>query len=145
MAIVGFNFSKISVERKATPSGKVSINNNVAIKNVDKTDLSLGKSKQAGLKFTFEFKVNYEPKIGQIILEGDVLDLEEEKMVTDTVAEWKKSKKIPQGMMRAVLNTILSRSNIQALILSREINLPSPIPLPRVNANIAKPSAAAKQ
>jgi len=34
--------------------------------------------------------------------------------------------------MSEILNIILTRCNIQALILARDINLPSPIPLPKV-------------
>jgi hypothetical protein len=34
--------------------------------------------------------------------------------------------------MVPVLNSILAKCNIQAIILTREVNLPPPIPLPKV-------------
>jgi hypothetical protein len=34
--------------------------------------------------------------------------------------------------MENILNSILTKCNIQALILSQDVNLPSPIPLPKV-------------
>ena len=46
MPIVGFNFTKIDVERKGgNISGKVNISNNISIKNVEIKDLALGKTK----------------------------------------------------------------------------------------------------
>ena len=43
-----------------------------------------------------------------------------------------KDKKIPKEVMTPVLNNILAKSNVEALVLSRELNLPPPIPLPKV-------------
>ena len=35
-------------------------------------------------------------------------------------------------VMEQVINTALNKSNVEALILSRDINLPPPIPLPKI-------------
>jgi len=132
MAIVSFNFNKISVERKNLPRGKINIKNNVSIKDVQKADLSLGKAKQAGLRFIFEYVSKYEPNMGEIKLEGDVLDLGEEKKVKEILDGWKKNKKLPSDLTAVVINNVLNKCNIQALVLSKEVNLPPPINLPRV-------------
>lgn len=132
MAIVAFNFNKISVERKGVPRGKINIKNNISIKDVQKADLSLGKAKQAGLRFIFEYVSKYDPNVGEVKLEGDVLDLEEEKKVKEILDGWKKNKKLPQDLTAAVINNVLNKCNIQALVLSKEVNLPPPINLPRV-------------
>ena len=42
------------------------------------------------------------------------------------------SKKVPKDVMTAILNTVLTKCNIEALILSQKVNLPAPIPLPAV-------------
>lgn len=133
MTIVGFNFTKIHVERKKMVKGKINIKNNVSIKKVEEADLSLGKNKQSGLRFIFEFTSNYEPKVGEIILGGEVLYLMDEKHVKDVLKGWKKNKKVPKELTAGILNTVLQKCNIQALVLSRDINLPPPIPLPKVN------------
>ena len=133
MTIVGFNFTKINVERKKLAKGKINIKNNVGIKNVEEADLSLGKSKQSGLRFVFEFTSSYEPNVGEITLTGEVLYLAEEKAVKEVLKGWKKNKKIPKDFTAAVLNTVLQKCNIQALMLSKDINLPPPIPLPKVD------------
>lgn len=138
MAIIGFNFTKMHIERKAPIAGKISVKNNVAIKDVDKKDFNFGKSKQAGVQFTFEFSVEYEPKIAEILLEGEVIDLLDEKRADSLVKEWKKSKKLEPAVMTNILNTVLSKANIQALIMSKDMNLPPPIPLPKVNVTPAQ-------
>lgn len=138
MAIIGFNFTKMHIERKAPIAGKISVKNNVAIKDVDKKDFNFGKSKQAGVQFTFEFSVEYEPKIAEILLEGEVIDLVDEKRADSLVKEWKKSKKLEPAVMTNILNTVLSKANIQALIMSKDMNLPPPIPLPKVNVTPAQ-------
>lgn len=140
MAIVGFNFTKITVEKNQSIRGRINISNNISIKNVEESDLSLGKSKQKGLKFTFEFISKYEPKIGSINLIGDILFLDEAKKIEEILKTWKKDKSIPQEIMASILNTALNRCNIQALILSQQINLPPPVPLPKVQ--VKKPKTA---
>lgn len=138
MVVVGFNFSKIVVEKKESIKGKVNIANNVSIKSIEKADLSLGKAKQDGVKFIFEFTTDYEPDIANILLVGDVLFIDDEKKVKNILDEWKKTKKAPEDVMNQVLNTILSKCNVQALILSRDVNLPPPIPLPKVEVDSKK-------
>lgn len=143
MTIVGFNFTKMHVERKAPIAGKISVKNNVSIKDVEKKDFSFGKAKQAGLQFTFEFTVDYDPKIAEIILAGEVIDLQDEKRADAIIKEWKKNKKLEPAMMTNILNAVLGKANIQALILSKDMNLPPPIPLPKVsvgNVNSVSPA-----
>lgn len=141
--IVGFNFTKIQAEKKGQINGKVDINNNVSIKDVEETDFSLGTKKQKGLRFIFEFASKYEPSIGSINFEGDVLYVDNEKAIKDVIAEWKKGKKVKKELMGGILNTVLIKSNIQALIISQQVNLPPPIPMPKVNM-VQKPQQTKK-
>ena len=132
MTIVGFNFTKIEAEKKDLIKGKININNNVSINKVEEKDLSLGNQKQKVLKFTFEFLAKYDPDAGAIILTGDVLFMDDTKKIKEILDGWKKDKKLPKEIMPNILNTIMSKCNIQALILSEQINLPPPIPLPKL-------------
>lgn len=134
MAIVGFNFTKIEAEKIETVKGKINVSNNVSISNVDEKKLSIGNDKQKVLDFTFEFTSNYEPKIGHIKISGDILFMEETKKAKEILDGWKKEKKLPKDMMTGILNTVLTKCNIQSLILSEQLNLPAPIPLPRIQA-----------
>ncbi|MBI2659814.1 hypothetical protein HYX07_01495 [Candidatus Woesearchaeota archaeon] len=58
--------------------------------------------------------------------------MEEQKKAKEILGNWKKDKKLPKEMMAGLLNTILTKCNVQALILSQQVNLPPPIPLPKV-------------
>ncbi len=139
MVVVGFNFSKIRVERKeGGVSGKINISNNVSIKNIEQKDLALGKAKQDGLRFTFEFTSKYDPDVGTITLAGEVLYLEEKKKIEEILGKWNKDKKIDQEVMTPVLNMALTKCNIEALMLSQSMNLPPPIPLPKIQPSQAK-------
>ncbi len=132
--IVGFTFSKISVERKAPPVGKIDISNNVSITDVEEQDFSVGKAKQSGLKISFEFTSKYEPKIAEMLFTGELLYMGEPKKNAEIAKEWKKSKKLGPEITATVINTLLARCHTQALIMSRDLNLPAPIVLPKVGA-----------
>ena len=134
MTIVGFNFTKIEAEKKEMIKGKININNNVHINNVEEKDLSLGNQKQKVLTFNFEFTAKYDPNIGSIKFTGDVLFMDDVKQIKEILDGWKKGKKLPKEIMPSILNTVLNKCNIQALILSELINLPPPIPLPKLQA-----------
>ena len=131
MTIVGFSFTKINAERKKSIKGKININNNVTVKNVEEIDLSFGKD-QKGLKFSFEFIAKYDPEVGSINLNGEIIYMAKADEAKDALTKWKKEKKIAPGIMGKLLNTTLTKCNIQALILSNDLNLPAPIPLPKV-------------
>jgi len=135
MAIISFHFDKITAEKTGAKEGKINIKNNVGITKVEKADFSVGGSKQAALRFKFEFTSTYEPGVGEVKLEGSLIDLREEKAVTDILTGWEKDKKIPEAIMAPILNTVLQKCNVQALILSKEVSLPPSIPLPKVNVN----------
>jgi len=132
MPVIGFNFSKMHVEKTGPAKGKISINNNVALKDVIETELNLGKQTQKGAIFKFEFSSEYEPKVASLILAGEVVYIDDEKQIKNILSEWKKGKKVEKDLMTSILNNVLNKCNIQALILSKDMNLPSPIPMPRV-------------
>ena len=132
MPVVGLQFNKITVEKFGPVKGKISVNNNVALKDIEKTDMTIGTSKQGALKFHFEFSANYEPKLANITILGFLTFIEKPEAAKAIADSWKKDKKIPKEVMSSVLNTVLSRCNIEAMLLAREVNLPPPIPLPKV-------------
>ncbi len=132
MTIIGFNFRKISAEKGKIVSGKINIANNVALKNVEESEIPVGAKKQKALKFTYEYLTKYEPEAGSISIEGDILFLAAEETVDKTIKNWKKSKQIDKEMLTPLLNTILSKCSIKGLMISQDLNLPSPMQLPRV-------------
>ncbi|MBL7050700.1 hypothetical protein ISS04_00900 [Candidatus Woesearchaeota archaeon] len=134
MTIISFNFTKINAERKEGAKGKISIANNIGIKDVKSFELKLGKNKENALKLEFLFEAKYTPNIGNISLGGEIVYMGTADKVKDIETEWKKNKKLPNDVIEEVMGNILSKCNIEALIMSKEINLPAPIPLPKVKS-----------
>ena len=132
MTVLGLGFQKLVVEKLGAVKGKVNIQSNANVKEVDKIELDVGSKKQDALKFTFEFVSDYQPDVAKITITGDVIWFDKPEEIEKLLKGWKKDKKIPREVMTPVLNNILSKSNIEALVLSRELNLPPPIPLPKV-------------
>lgn len=120
-------YNSIEVRRYAPAiSGQVNINNNSTVTNVDEVDgkLSVG----------FVFSSSYEPNIGLIRMEGELLVTESKENVERALDEWKKTgkKNLPEDIAEKTHNAILSNCIVEATILSREVQLPPPIPTPQV-------------
>lgn len=130
MPIVGFNFDKISAERK----GKITVNDkiayNLSITSVDKEKLDFGAEEDV-LKFSFEFKVEY-GGAGEILLCGFLLYMGQNKEIKSILDMWKKDKKLPDKLTGDLFNTILFRCNVDALNLARNVGLPPHIRFPRI-------------
>tara|TARA_Y100000031_G_C7903538_1_gene240653 strand:- start:73 stop:504 length:432 start_codon:yes stop_codon:yes gene_type:complete len=139
MSIVKINLHKVNAERSLeSKGGQIKINNNVSIKNVE--DMSFSVEGKKGLKFTFAFNCKYEPDLGKIEVEGQVLYVEEGKKIEDIKKGWEKDKRIPMEVMEPIVNAALHKGNIQAIKISEEVNLPSPLPLPKVQSAPEKPA-----
>ncbi len=135
MAIIGFNIKKILVERKKLVRGEVKVNTRMNITDVKKQSVKITKGKDV-LSFSFDFAIFYKGvadhigSVADIIFEGNVLFLADPKDTTKILDAWKK-KEIPEDIKIRVLNTILSKCNIKALVLEEDMGLPSHIPLPK--------------
>ncbi len=141
MTIVKINLHKVSAERKlGAKAGQIKINNNVSIKNLE--DLQFKIPGKAGLKFTFAFNCKYEPDLGSIDVEGQVFYTDDEAKVKKVKDDWEKEKKIPVKIMEKVVNASLHKGNIQAIKISEEVGLPSPLPLPKMKS-VEKPAKKA--
>ncbi|MBI2669265.1 hypothetical protein HYX14_05480 [Candidatus Woesearchaeota archaeon] len=131
MTIVKVNLHKVNAERNLeAKAGQVRINNNVSLKNVEEMGFSADGRK--GLKFTFGFNCIYEPDLGRIDVEGQVLYVDSDKEVDSILNSWNKNKRVPQEVMEQIINAALHKGNIQAIKISEEVSLPSPLPLPKV-------------
>ena len=73
---------------------------------------------------------------GDILIEGEVLYLATEEEGKVILTGWKKDKKLPKDIRLPLLNHVLSKSNIEAILLSREMGLPAPIMLPRIGDEV---------
>ena len=133
MTVIGFNFNKILVERLGNKQGKLTISNNVSLQNVSEANVPFADDKSKCVKVDFKFESKYDPEIAQIVLQGDFIYMLPKEVAENVLTSWKDKKAIDQSILSPMMNTILNKANVEALLLSKELNLPSPIPLPKVN------------
>lgn len=138
MAVISFSFTSLHAEIKQSVKGRIKIGNNVTINSVDKADINFADASKMGVKVGFEYKSSYDPDIGNVVIKGNVVYLHEAKKVQELLDVWAKDKKIPTDAAKEVMTAVLDRSNIEALILSRDVGLPSPVPLPKVGTAAPK-------
>ncbi len=134
MPIVGFNFTKLKAERKnpIEKDTKLNISAKIGIKDIKEEKLPTGKNKANGLRFDFEYSINYTPEIADLEIEGFIYFLDDSDVVDGITKEWKKKKDVPLKIKQLILNTVVLKATIKALTLEQEINLPPHIPFPSV-------------
>jgi len=135
MAIISINYSKIHAEKsKKQSTGQISIKNNVGI-----TNITLGTShtseKQKAIIIEFTFSITYEP-IGLISIDGAIIDIEEDAKAKEIVDMWTQHKRVEKDLTTKVITIVLEKCTIKAIIISQDIGLPSPVPLPKVRMNV---------
>jgi len=100
----------------------IKIENNSAITQISKVEGDLH-------QIEFRFTANY-TGLGYIKIEGhlNVANLSEKVM-----DDWRRTNNLPVDDANAVHNAVVSNCMVTALIVAREIKLPSPMPIPRIN------------
>ncbi len=130
MKLIGFNFNKISIEKKPKERPKdLKINTNIDISEIKQTKPGVFNTKEEILAIQFYYKIDYTPDFAKIGFSGSVLLSLEPKIAKKILKQWKK-KQVPEEVRTPLLNLIMTKSNIRALQLEEEMNLPYHIPLP---------------
>jgi len=133
MAAVGFSLSKIALEKKAAIP-KIDIKSKIFIKEITKDKLVLAKDKDV-LNITFEFSLEYSPKLAAMDFLGNLLYLVDSSKTESIIKEFKKTGKLDKEMQVQVYNIIFQRCNIKALQMGPELGLPAHIRLPMISIN----------
>ena len=135
MGIMGFSFNKMLIERKTLPKTNINIKNDVSIKGISEADVSIGTRREKILKFAFEFSSDYSPSVGRILLKGELAYSDKEEKQKEILEKWKKNKKLKEEVIKPIISYILNKCNVQSIILSKDVNLPPPVPLPKIKAS----------
>jgi hypothetical protein len=133
MGIIGFSFIKFNCERKGGAKGSIDVKHNISIDNVAKTDLNIGTTKSQVLKIEFSFDVLYGSDLGKIGIVGDLIYTDTKEIVDETFKTWESDKKLTETVHKEVYKFIYGKTIVKALELSDALNLPSPIPLPKIS------------
>lgn len=137
MRILGFNFSKLSVERLKGKQGEISINSNVDIDDITEINEDILKGQEKPIQIDFIYLVKYEPEIAKIDLKGTIILSLDEQQAKDVLKDWKK-KKLSDEFRALVFNIILRKATIKALELEDEMNLPPHMPMPVIGNDKAE-------
>ncbi len=129
MRIIGFNFNKINIEKFNDKIENLKINTKIDVSEIKNIKSDFFKTKEELIKVKFTYGINYDPDFAKIEFAGIVLLAIEPKMAKDVLKEWK-DKKMSEDFRMILFNIILRKSNLKALELEDEMNLPIHIPLP---------------
>ncbi|MBD3389151.1 MAG: hypothetical protein GF416_08660 [Candidatus Altiarchaeales archaeon] len=123
---ISLSFKSLDARRHGGSQQHVNINNNSTITNVS--------GDEGRLTVSFAFSSNYEPNIGSVRIEGDLVVEGDAELVEKAVQEWgdSNSRNLPKELAEQVHNTILTNCIIEASVLARDVKLPSPVPMPQV-------------
>jgi hypothetical protein len=144
MPIIGLNLKTVNAkidEKKfgENVSKQITINHSVpSIDNIYEKDIGMTDIENV-LGVDFKFSITYDPGIGRVDFEGEVLYQSDD--AKKIVAGWKE-KKVDGIMALEVLNSIFRHCLAKSVMLSEMVRLPPPVEFPMVRARV--PDNAAK-
>ncbi len=131
MRLIGFNFKKISIERLNEKLKNLRIESKINIESIDTVETDFIRKEEKIIRIKFLYVIDYLPDIAKVELQGQVLFSVSEAKAKEIINEWKE-KKLNENDRLLIFNIILKKSNIKALQLEDEMNLPPHIPLPSI-------------
>lgn len=137
MKLMGFNFTKINIEKISSNFEKLKINTSINIDSIEERKVGSVKSNDIFLDIKFNYLINYDPEIAKIELSGKIILSVEEKLGKEILKDWK-DKKLKEEIRLTLFNAILRKSNIKALQLEEYLNLPPHFNLPSLKMDNKK-------
>ncbi|MBU4116672.1 MAG: hypothetical protein KKG94_02900 [Nanoarchaeota archaeon] len=129
MKIIGFNFNKISAEKTSNQIKGLKITTNIDISEIKEIESDFLKTKEELIEINFKYDVVYNTDIAKIEFKGNLIISLESKLKKDILKQWK-DKTLSDELKLPLFNVILRKSNLRALQLEDEMNLPLHISLP---------------
>ena len=128
MKLMGFNFTKISAEKKTNINKELKINMDINISEIKEIKSDILKTKETVLGIDFKNNINYSPDFAKIEFAGNLIVAVDTKQAKNILKLWK-DKKFDEDFRFKIFNIILTKSNIKAFQLEEELNLPLHMPL----------------
>lgn len=126
---MGFNYTKISIEKGKDIFKDLKINNSVDISDIEEVSQDVFKSKEGFLAVKFKYTLEYAPSIAKIDMGGNILVSVEPKLAKEVLKQWK-DKSMPDEFRIPLFNIIFRKAGLRALQLEDEMNLPPHIQMP---------------
>lgn len=137
MRLIGFNFTKINMEKKSSNLKNLKVSANINILDIKKAKSEFFSSSDSLLGVTFEYSINYEKDIATLNFQGNVAVSVGSKQAKGVLEEWK-NKQLPEDFKVPLFNLILKKSSLKALQFEEEFNLPPHIPMPSFKSTSKK-------
>lgn len=137
MRVIGFNYTKISIERldKAPENiENLNVDTGIEILNINEVKENILKTEEKLLDIEFGYNVRYKPELATLDFKGKLVLAADSKITKDILKQWK-DKKIQPDVKVFLLNIIMKKSILKALNLEDELNLPLHLPLPSIKTN----------
>jgi hypothetical protein len=129
MKLMGFNFTKIDLEKKSDNLKDLKITTGINILDVQEAKADFLKDSNELILIKFEYNINYEKEIASLKFNGNLMVSVDSKQSKEILKQWK-DKKFPEEFKLSIFNLILKKSSLKALQFEEELNLPPHIPLP---------------
>jgi len=129
MKVMGFNFTKLNAEKSSDNFSNLQIKTHIDISSINELKADSFKIKENLFGVKFSYIVEYSPEVAKLEFEGNVLFAIDVKLSKEIIKQWK-DKKIQEDFRIFLFNIILKKSNLKALQLEEELNLPLHISLP---------------
>lgn len=133
MKLAGFNFSKISVEKKKSDFKDLKIKSGIHIDEI-KEIISPVKTNDTFLSVKWKFEVIYDKDIAELKFKGNVLVSIDQDKAKEVLTQWKE-KKVDKDFNLAIINVILKKCNIKAVQYEDDFGLPLHFKLPSLKMN----------
>ena len=129
MKLLGFNFTKIQIERLKEKVEELKIGTRIDVSEINEAKTGILKTKDEILAIKFKYGLDYEPGMAKLDLEGNLVISLESKEAREVLKQWK-DKKMPESFRMTLFNLILRKASLKALQLEEEMNLPIHLQLP---------------
>lgn len=144
MQLVGFNFKKILVERNTLSRFNKPGNVSLGITKVEKENIPLLKDEEA-LKFEFNYSIYHDidensndkksnkknEEFNGISFQGNLVMAANKEEADIIMKSWEK-KQVEKSVYENLCNIILRKCVSKAVLLTDELGLPLPVPVPKM-------------
>jgi len=134
---MGFNFTKIQVEKFKDRVENLKIGTRIDVSDITEAKSRILKTKEEIIVVKFLFGLDYEPKMAKIDLEGNLILSLDSKQAKEVLKDWK-DKKMSEELRITLFNLILKKATLKALQLEEEMNLPIHMRLPSLKISEKK-------
>jgi len=137
MKLLGFNLTKINIEKFKDKVENLKINTQIDVAEISEIKSDFFKTKEEILAVKFTYGLNYEPEFAKLEFSGNMVVSLDSKTARDVLKQWK-DKKMPEDFRLTLFNVILRKSSIKALQLEEDMNLPIHMRLPSLRTQDKK-------